>query len=87
MLEAIIMEPSFLTFMRNSSEAWGEGCAANAAIFAATPTSAALAVGLLLLLELLNKETWSPVLGASRILSVLLEKKVVLRSVLEEVNG
>jgi hypothetical protein len=87
MSEAIITEPSFLTFMRNSSEVWGEGCAANAVTSAATPTSAALAVGPLLLLELLNKETWSLVLGASRILSGLLEKKVFLRSVLEEVNG
>ena len=81
------MVPSFLTFMRNSSEVWEEGCAANAAISAATLTSAALAVGPLLLLELPNKEMWSPVLGASRILPVLLEKKVFLRSVLEEAIG
>ena len=56
------MEVFFLTSMRSSSGVWGEGCVAIAAIFAAIPTSAALAVAQRFLLELLNKEMWSLVL-------------------------
>ena len=80
------MELSSLTFKRSSSEVWGEGSAVNAVISAANPTSVAPAAALLFLLEQPNKETWSLVLEASRILPKLQEKKLSLRSALEEGN-